>query len=135
MSSRRSVGCCVSFSQGGRHRVSHQHQIEELSEWPFTFGMDLDHVIEPITSQGDPAVEPVGFGVVTQQYQHGTIGGDLGQTDAGVDIVHRLEPFYWMRLVGGTLYLIGAVYMGWNFYKTIRGPAPTVQATPATATT
>ena len=39
-----------------------------------------------------------------------------------VDIVNRLEPFYWMRVIGGTLYLIGALMMLWNFIRTVRGP-------------
>lgn len=43
-----------------------------------------------------------------------------------LDIVDRLEPFYWMRLVGGTLYLLGAIYMALNFWVTIRGSKSTV---------
>ena len=38
-----------------------------------------------------------------------------------VEIVHQLQPFYWMRFVGGTLYLLGAVLMAVNFCLTIRG--------------
>ena len=50
--------------------------------------------------------------------------GETGQLAHPIflDIVNRLEPFYWLRLVGGTLYLIGAVMMIWNFYKTIKAP-------------
>jgi cytochrome c oxidase cbb3-type subunit I/II len=44
------------------------------------------------------------------------------------EIVLQLQPFYWMRLVGGVLYLTGAVMMAWNFVLTARGtptgPAP-----------
>jgi cytochrome c oxidase cbb3-type subunit I/II len=40
-----------------------------------------------------------------------------------VDIVHQLEPFYWLRLLGGTMYLIGVVMMAWNFIKTVNGSA------------
>jgi cytochrome c oxidase cbb3-type subunit I/II len=40
-----------------------------------------------------------------------------------VDIVHQLQPFYWLRLLGGAMYLIGAVMMAWNFIKTVNGPA------------
>jgi cytochrome c oxidase cbb3-type subunit I/II len=40
-----------------------------------------------------------------------------------VDIVHQLQPFYWLRLVGGTLYLAGVVMMAWNLFQTMRGPA------------
>ncbi len=42
-----------------------------------------------------------------------------------LDIVNRLEPFYWMRLLGGTLYLVGAVMMLLNVYRTAsRAPEP-----------
>lgn len=37
-----------------------------------------------------------------------------------VEIVHQLDPFYWLRFVGGTLYLLGAVLMLVNFILTIR---------------
>jgi cytochrome c oxidase cbb3-type subunit I/II len=51
-----------------------------------------------------------------------------------VDIVHQLNPFYWMRLVGGTMYLVGAVMLGWNFLRTVRGKATvTTGAAPAVA--
>lgn len=50
-----------------------------------------------------------------------------------VDIVNRLEPFYWMRVLGGTLYLIGAVMMLWNFYRTVRGAQPEPQGELAAA--
>jgi cytochrome c oxidase cbb3-type subunit I/II len=44
------------------------------------------------------------------------------------EIVAQLEPFYWMRLLGGVLYLTGALLMAWNFVLTARGsrgsPAP-----------
>jgi cbb3-type cytochrome c oxidase subunit I len=39
-----------------------------------------------------------------------------------VAIVDQLHPFYWMRLVGGTMYLVGAVMMLWNFLRTVRTP-------------
>jgi cytochrome c oxidase cbb3-type subunit I/II len=39
-----------------------------------------------------------------------------------VAIVDQLHPFYWMRLVGGTMYLVGAVMMLWNFLRTVRSP-------------
>ncbi len=39
-----------------------------------------------------------------------------------LDITTRLEPFLWLRLLGGTLYLIGAIMMAVNFWQTIRGP-------------
>jgi cytochrome c oxidase cbb3-type subunit I/II len=54
-----------------------------------------------------------------------------------VDIVHQLNPFYWMRLVGGTMYLVGAIMLGWNFLRTIRSKATVTSgaavAAPATS--
>jgi cytochrome c oxidase cbb3-type subunit I/II len=35
-----------------------------------------------------------------------------------VEIVHQLQPFYWLRLVGGLMYLVGMLMLAWNFYKT-----------------
>jgi cytochrome c oxidase cbb3-type subunit 1 len=40
-----------------------------------------------------------------------------------VDIVHQLAPFYWLRLLGGLLYLTGALMMAWNFFRTVSGSA------------
>jgi len=37
-----------------------------------------------------------------------------------VEVVRQLQPFYWLRLLGGTLYLIGMVMLGWNFWRTVR---------------
>jgi cytochrome c oxidase cbb3-type subunit I/II len=37
-----------------------------------------------------------------------------------VEIVNQLDPFYWLRFVGGTLYLTGAVLMAINFVLTVR---------------
>jgi cytochrome c oxidase cbb3-type subunit I/II len=51
-----------------------------------------------------------------------------------VAIVDQLHPFYWMRLVGGTMYLVGAIMLGWNFLRTIRSKATvTTGAAPAVA--
>jgi cytochrome c oxidase cbb3-type subunit I/II len=47
-----------------------------------------------------------------------------------VDITARLQPFMWLRLIGGTMYLVGAVMMAINFWQTIRGPG-TPQGEPA----
>jgi cytochrome c oxidase cbb3-type subunit I/II len=67
-----------------------------------------------------------------------------GLDDAGqlkypnfVEIVNQLDPFYWLRFVGGTLYLTGAVLMAINFVLTVRaaraarGPALAPASTPA----
>ncbi len=51
-----------------------------------------------------------------------------------VDIVHQLQPFYWLRLVGGLMYFVGMLMLAWNFIKTVRRPAPaTAPATLAAA--
>ncbi|HEX9105705.1 MAG TPA: cbb3-type cytochrome c oxidase subunit I, partial [Longimicrobiales bacterium] len=49
-----------------------------------------------------------------------------------VDIVNQLRPFYWLRLAGGTLYLVGAILMAWNFILTMRGTRAERVAKPAT---
>ena len=36
------------------------------------------------------------------------------------EIVTQLEPFYWLRVAGGTMYLVGAVLMAVNFVMTVR---------------
>jgi cytochrome c oxidase cbb3-type subunit I/II len=36
-----------------------------------------------------------------------------------LDIVHTLEPVYWGRLIGGTLYLLGVFLMAYNFIATV----------------
>jgi cytochrome c oxidase cbb3-type subunit I/II len=41
-----------------------------------------------------------------------------------LDTVLKLIPFYWVRAIGGTLYLTGVLVMGWNVWKTARAPAP-----------
>ncbi|MDH4351130.1 MAG: cytochrome C oxidase Cbb3, partial [Gemmatimonadota bacterium] len=54
-------------------------------------------------------------------------------TPAFMDIVHRLAPYYWLRVTGGALYLTGALMMVWNLLETVRGARPQVQAIPAPA--
>lgn len=36
-----------------------------------------------------------------------------------IETVTKLEPFYWIRLAGGTLYLLGSLMMTYNVIKTI----------------
>jgi cytochrome c oxidase cbb3-type subunit I/II len=38
-----------------------------------------------------------------------------------LDITNRLDPFLWLRFIGGSMYLVGAVMMAINFWQTIRG--------------
>jgi cytochrome c oxidase cbb3-type subunit 1 len=37
-----------------------------------------------------------------------------------LDIVHRLMPYYWMRVLGGALYLAGMLMFLFNVWQTIR---------------
>jgi cytochrome c oxidase cbb3-type subunit I/II len=41
-----------------------------------------------------------------------------------VETLLALAPMYWMRLVGGSLYLCGMIMMGYNLLRTIRGAKP-----------
>ena len=50
-----------------------------------------------------------------------------------VDIVQRLAPFYWVRLLGGLLYLTGAILMAVNFILTVRGAGAGRQPVPVPA--
>lgn len=51
-----------------------------------------------------------------------------------IDITQRLNPFLWLRLLGGTMYLVGAIMMAINFLQTIRGPGGRIaEATPVAA--
>ncbi|MCC6877859.1 MAG: cytochrome-c oxidase, cbb3-type subunit I [Sandaracinaceae bacterium] len=38
-----------------------------------------------------------------------------------LETIDAIRPMYWMRLTGGTMYLIGMIMMGWNLLMTIRG--------------
>jgi cytochrome c oxidase cbb3-type subunit I/II len=54
-----------------------------------------------------------------------------------VETTMKLMPMYWMRAVGGTLYIVGMVLFGWNILMTWRRrPAayaePVIQAAPLT---
>ena len=37
------------------------------------------------------------------------------------ETVEAMNPYYWIRSLGGLLYLIGGIIMAYNIYKTIRG--------------
>jgi len=59
-------------------------------------------------------------------------GGRL-RYPAFLDIVQQLEPFYWARVLGGALYLTGALVFAWNLARTILPRASTPDAVPAAA--
>ncbi|MCB9530240.1 MAG: cytochrome-c oxidase, cbb3-type subunit I [Myxococcales bacterium] len=41
-----------------------------------------------------------------------------------LDTVTQLIPLYWVRVVGGLMYLVSVCIMAWNFIKTANAPAP-----------
>lgn len=41
-----------------------------------------------------------------------------------IDTVTALMPFYWARVVGGLLYFVGVLLMGWNLFMSIRTRPP-----------
>lgn len=46
-----------------------------------------------------------------------------------VETVIRIKPLYWIRLLGGLLYLSGYIIMLWNLGKTIKNAAPVQEET------
>jgi cytochrome c oxidase cbb3-type subunit 1 len=62
---------------------------------------------------------------------------DLGFLQyAFIETVEAMHPFYVIRAVGGILFLLGALIMVYNLWRTIRGdvaePAPLTAGQPAT---
>ena len=49
-----------------------------------------------------------------------------------MDIVNYLTPYYWLRMVGGLMFLIGMIMMAFNLLMTIMGPS--VEASSEAAT-
>lgn len=54
-----------------------------------------------------------------QMWKEFTEGGFL-QYKTFLETVVQILPMYWMRAIGGTLYVIGAFMMLWNLIKTVR---------------
>jgi cytochrome c oxidase cbb3-type subunit I/II len=50
-----------------------------------------------------------------------------------LDITARLQPFLLLRVLGGGMYLVGAIMMGINFWKTVRSGEPTTPSEPVRA--
>jgi cytochrome c oxidase cbb3-type subunit I/II len=46
-----------------------------------------------------------------------------------IDTVITIQPLYWGRFIGGTMYLTGVVLMAYNFIKTITSPESAALAT------
>ena len=47
-----------------------------------------------------------------------------------LDTVLQLLPFYWIRVLGGTMYLAGMLLLGWNVWKTANGTIAVAPSTP-----
>ncbi|MFK7984892.1 MAG: cytochrome-c oxidase, cbb3-type subunit I [Sandaracinaceae bacterium] len=41
-----------------------------------------------------------------------------------VETVTAIQPMYWARLIGGTLYLVGFIMLAWNLAMTVKGKKP-----------
>jgi cytochrome c oxidase cbb3-type subunit 1 len=50
-----------------------------------------------------------------------------------VETVEAMHYFYVFRAIGGLLFLVGALLMAWNIWKTIAGAAPVDVRQPALA--
>lgn len=58
---------------------------------------------------------------VMQGLMWGAINDDGTLTYSFVESLLRMQPFYLIRFVGGTMFLIGMLIMAYNVYKTIKG--------------
>jgi cytochrome c oxidase cbb3-type subunit 1 len=50
-----------------------------------------------------------------------------------VESVQAMHPYYIVRFLGGTFFLLGTLVMAWNIWKTIAGAKPAVATIPAPA--
>jgi cytochrome c oxidase cbb3-type subunit 1 len=53
-----------------------------------------------------------------------------------VESVQAMHPYYIVRFLGGTFFLVGALVMAWNIWKSIAGAKPataTIPTAPAAA--
>ena len=84
MTVRRSVRRPARATQRRRHRP--RAEVEELCERPFPISVNLDDMAEALSGERNATVETIGFGVVAQKHEHGTVAGRVGQTGAGTDV-------------------------------------------------
>ncbi|HEU4566170.1 MAG TPA: cytochrome-c oxidase, cbb3-type subunit II, partial [Gemmatimonadaceae bacterium] len=101
----------------------HSKKLAELHFWVASFGILL--YVVAIYSAG------VTQGLMWRAFDE---TGRLQYPDF-VETVARLMPMYWMRVVGGSLYIVGMLIFGWNILMTWRKrPAryeePVVEAAP-----
>ncbi|MEY4374299.1 MAG: hypothetical protein RL760_465, partial [Candidatus Eisenbacteria bacterium] len=105
----------------------HSKRLAELHFWFATFGMIF--YAAAIYSAG------LTQGLMWRAFD---VTGRLQFPDF-VETTMKLMPMYWMRAVGGTLYIVGMLMFGWNILMTWRRrPAtyeePEIQAAPLTRT-
>ena len=101
----------------------HSKKLAELHFWIATFGILL--YVAAIYSAG------ITQGLMWRAFDE---TGRLAYPDF-VETVMKLMPMYWVRVAGGTMYIIGMLIFGWNILKTWAArPAtyevPLVQAAP-----
>ena len=58
---------------------------------------------------------------ITQGLMWREYGEDGYLVYAFAEVVSAMKPYYVIRMLGGVLYLTGALVMAWNVYKTIKG--------------
>ncbi|MBU1191111.1 MAG: cytochrome-c oxidase, cbb3-type subunit I [Gammaproteobacteria bacterium] len=61
------------------------------------------------------------------------VNDDGTLTYSFVESLERMYPFYFVRFLGGAIFLSGMLIMAYNVYKTIAGQRPAVAAIPQTA--
>jgi cytochrome c oxidase cbb3-type subunit 1 len=61
------------------------------------------------------------------------VNADGSLTYSFVESVKATYPYYYIRLLGGVLYLAGMLIMAWNMYMTIRDPKPVDAKIPSVA--
>jgi len=59
--------------------------------------------------------------------------GDGTLTYSFVESVQAMHPYYIVRFMGGVFFLLGAIVMAWNIWKTIAGAKPATATIPAPA--
>ncbi len=102
------------------HRKLHSVALANVHFWVSTIGIVL-YIIAMWTAG------------ITQGLMWRAID-DQGQLQypAFLDTVTQLIPFYWIRLLGGTMYLGGLLLMAWNLFQTTKD-APASSTVPSAA--
>jgi len=67
---------------------------------------------------------------VMQGLMWGAVNSDGTLTYSFVESLLRMNPFYFIRLLGGLLFFLGMLLMAFNVWKTTRNSTPAVVAVP-----